>query len=226
MPRLLIAIDGPAASGKTTLARNLSRHYGIPFVPSGNLYRAVTAIALAAKIDPADASALAALLAADPLACSFEKNEFQVSARSASDENIGDDMDASTDLRTPEVNAAVALVSAHAVVRDYVTTRLRAVAQNRSCIVEGRDIGTVVFPETPFKVYLDVPLEIRQARRDVDGENDCVRSRDQSDSTRAIAPLKPAQDAIHVPAGSPSPEELAIAVIGFISARKTLSTNT
>lgn len=181
-----IAIDGPAASGKSTLARELAKRLGLIMVNSGVMYRAVTWKVLQAGIDPADAAAVVALLNSLRLDCG-DDGMFSTFAV--------DGVDPGDELRGEAVNSNVSAVSAIPEVREKLVALQRDYLQRSSVVMEGRDIGTVVFPDTPYKIYVDADEEVRAARRVAAGETDAVSRRDAADSKRATAPLKVADGA-------------------------------
>ncbi len=181
-----IAIDGPAASGKSTLARELAQRLGLVMVNSGAMYRAVTWKALQEKISPADTLAITALL--DRLVIDCGESGMLSTCTI-------DGTDPADALRSPAVNSNVSAISAIPAVRDRLITLQRDYLQRTSVIMEGRDIGSVVFPETPYKIYIDADEATRNARRQAAGETDSVAARDAADSGRSTAPLKIAEGA-------------------------------
>jgi CMP/dCMP kinase len=189
----VIAIDGPAGSGKSTVARALAERLGLEYLDTGSMYRSVAFAALRRGIDPADA---------EPVGRLAETFELEVDAGDV----VVDGVDASIEIRGPEVTRAVSIVAANPRVRDAMRLRQREWAQaHEGGVIEGRDIGTVVFPDAEAKVYLDAREEIRAARRskevtDLDYETvaaDLAR-RDAIDQGRAHDPLREADDAILV----------------------------
>ncbi len=187
LPRFAIAIDGPAASGKSTLARNLARALGLVMVNSGEMYRAVTWKILRENIPPSDEAAVIRLLDGMDIACG---NDGEMSTVTI------DGIDPGEELRGEEVNANVSAVSAIPRVREKLIGLQRGYLDHSSIVMEGRDIGTVVFPDTPFKIYVDADAGVRAARRTSAGEVDSVASRDAADSGRSTAPLKVAEGAV------------------------------
>lgn len=183
----VIAIDGPAASGKSSVSRRLAKRLGFAYVNSGTMYRALTWEALRQTVDTSSASAVANALSRAEVSCAIDDNgESFISINS---EIPGEA------LRDSRINLHVSLVSAVPAVREIVSSRLRMLAQNRDVVMEGRDIGSAVFPETPFKFYLDASPEIRRKRREAEGQADEIEARDKMDSSRQAAPLKIASDA-------------------------------
>ncbi len=194
----VVAIDGPSGSGKSTTARALAERFGLMYVDSGAMYRALTWAALDAGIAPGDAGSLAALLSGSELRLRTTRRETDV---------FWNGRDISTVIRTPAVEAAVSEVSAHHAVREMMVERQREFGRTRGVVMEGRDIGSVVFPLATVKIYLDASHEARVERRwlqhrrrgveieraDVARE---IAARDYYDSTRAESPLTVAADAL------------------------------
>ncbi|MEO8205719.1 MAG: 3-phosphoshikimate 1-carboxyvinyltransferase [Chthoniobacterales bacterium] len=175
-----IAIDGPAASGKSSAAKAVAARLGYVYVNSGSAYRALTWKILDAGIDPKDSAAVAKLL--QTLDLSFVVRAKQTSVRINGE-------DAEPFLRGDTINKNVSLVASLTEIRDYLFERFRALRKSHDVIMEGRDIGTVVFPDATFKFYLDASPEIRNKRRADQGEKDEISKRDKQDSTRKTAPL-------------------------------------
>ncbi|MEI6279612.1 MAG: (d)CMP kinase [Verrucomicrobiae bacterium] len=183
----VIAIDGPAASGKSSVSRRLARRLGFACVNSGNMYRAVTWEVLRQGADTSSPESVEAALARAEIACGIgEDGESFIHINSAAPD---------AELRDNHVNLHVSPVASVPAVRKLISARLRALAPDRPLVMEGRDIGTAVFPETPFKFYLDASPEIRQRRREAEGGADQIAARDQMDSSRKAAPLQIAEDA-------------------------------
>jgi CMP/dCMP kinase len=180
---LVIAIDGPAGSGKSTVARAVAALLGWSFLDTGAMYRAVTWEALHRGVDVRDDDALAAV-AEDVVLTTLPR--VTVNGRDVEDE-----------IRTDEINVAVSVVAANPRVRSSMVARQRelAAAQPLGTVVEGRDITTVVFPNASVKIFLTASLEERARRRGDEGE-DSVARRDEADSTRVTSPLRQADDAL------------------------------
>src|SRR6266850_3349486 len=177
---IVIAIDGTSASGKSTNAKLVAKALGFTHVDTGAMYRALAWYCLKQKIDVTDAKAVAA-------ACRRWKTELKVV-----DTHVQLQVDGyypGQEIRTAEVSAAVAQVAAIPKVRDWMKKTQRDCIQFGNLVMEGRDIGTNVFPETDFKYYLDAHLEERSRRRAADGIQENLAARDQRDSQRAAAPL-------------------------------------
>lgn len=198
----IIAIDGPAASGKSTLAYRLARLLGYLYFDTGLMYRAVTWLALNRKVEIKNEAAVTRLAEEVPI---------DVTAPSLADgrpcDVVVDGHDITWEIRKPEVEANVSVVSAYVGVRKALTQQQRRIGLRGRVVMVGRDIGTVVLPEADLKIYLDASAEERARRRyqeilarggqasyeDILAK---VIERDRIDSTRAIAPLKPAADAV------------------------------
>ncbi|HEU0170585.1 MAG TPA: (d)CMP kinase [Acidimicrobiales bacterium] len=189
----VIAIDGPAGSGKSTVARRLAARLGLEYLDTGAMYRAVTFAALRRGIDPADPEPVAALARAVELEVGIDAVRV-------------DGVDATIEIRGPEVSRAVSLVAANPDVRTELVRRQREWATERGGgVLEGRDIGTVVFPDAVLKVYLSARPEVRAERRaaevsDLDYETvaaDMAR-RDALDQGRDNAPLMRADGALEL----------------------------
>jgi cytidylate kinase len=183
MSERIIAIDGPAGSGKSTVARAVADELGWSFLDTGSMYRAVTLEALGRDIDVHDAERVAELA---------ESVSIVTMPRVTVDGRDVDDL-----LRTDEVNVAVSVVAANPRVRASMVARQRqiALAQPVGTVVEGRDITTVVFPHATLKVFLTASLEERAIRRGEEGA-DSVARRDRADTTRLASPLTQASDAV------------------------------
>ena len=201
-PPFIIAIDGPAASGKSTLGLRLANALGYLFFDTGIMYRAVTWLALQRGIDVLEEAAISALA---------EKTQIEVAPASKSDGRTGDVLVEGTDItwetRLAEVEANVSIISAYRGVRRALSQQQRRIGQRGHIVMVGRDIGTVVLPEADLKIYLDASAEKRARRRydeliargaqaDYKEILTKVIERDRIDSTRDVAPLKAAEDAI------------------------------
>ena len=200
----VIAIDGPAGSGKSTVARGLASALGLEYLDTGAMYRAVTFAALRRGIDPTEE---------EPVATVARTMELDQD----SDGTVRvDGVDATIEIRGPEVTRAVSIVAANAGVRTELRERQRRWAEDHGGgVIEGRDIGEVVFPDAELKVYLDARPEVRAARRskevaDLDYETvaaDLAR-RDALDQGRAENPLRRTDDALHLDTSDLSVDEI------------------
>ena len=177
---VVIAIDGPAASGKSTVARALARLLGYRFLNSGDLYRAMTWGCLEHGVDCRETGAVASVAG---------QTRIEVGCDGVDYFPLIDGKDPRPYLRSDSVNANVSPVSAVPAVRYILSAAIRAHAQGRQTVVEGRDIGSAVFPETPYKFYIDAPPQVRQRRRRNQGQNEEIAQRDLIDSTRSTDPL-------------------------------------
>ncbi len=188
-PFVLIAIDGPAASGKSSVAHALARRLSYGYVNSGAMYRAVTWHALEMGVDPADPAAVAGLIEAANITGGF-------SADGESFLHL-DGVDPEPYLRDEGINSHVSAVASVPEVRALLTARLRELATGQDTVMEGRDIGSAVFPHTPYKFYIDASPEVRAQRRAAQGGGgrDEIAARDRIDSTRRTSPLVIAEDA-------------------------------
>lgn len=182
-----IAIDGPAASGKSTVAKQVASRLGYTFINTGAMYRAVTWYMLQQGVDPANAEAVKAHLPGIPL--SFGKE-------GAFSTVLYEGMVLDRELTEPSTNAHVSSIAAIPEVRALLVAKQREYNQTEPVVMEGRDIGTVVFPDTPFKYFVTASEEVRAARRAAQGLSDTIAERDKKDSERACAPLVRADDAL------------------------------
>ncbi len=210
----IIAIDGPAASGKSTLGGLLARRLGYLYFDTGVMYRAVTWVALQRGVDIADEAAVTALART---LC------IDVTPPTADDGRqytvLADGQDVTWHIRRPEVDANVSPVSAYPGVREALTAQQQRIARRGSIVMVGRDIGTVVLPEADLKLYLDACVEERARRRYREvlarGQSAqyevvlaAMRRRDHIDSNREAAPLRPAADAVVIDSSLMSIEEV------------------
>jgi len=198
---LQIAIDGPAAAGKTTVARATAQRLGILYLDTGAMYRALASLALRTGTDVDNGAALARLMTVAPI-----EVELDASAQLGFRIVAGGRELAEPELLSNEVTAIVSAVSAHADVRSAMVRAQRRIGEKGSVVMAGRDIGTVVLPDAPVKIYLTASVAARTARRqaqlraagvDVDPHRlaEEIEERDRLDQTRAHSPLAPAPDA-------------------------------
>lgn len=186
MRGIVVAIDGPAASGKSSVARALARRLKLIYVNSGAMYRAVTWHMLKKGIDPQDHAAVREQLGSMDFQCSLAG---RVSVLSI------DGFDPEPHLCDDEVNRNVSSVSSVPEVRRVLVAKQREYAREHDLVMEGRDIGSVVFPDTPYKFYIDASPEVRARRRAMQGQHDEISARDRFDSSRRTSPLVIAEDA-------------------------------
>jgi CMP/dCMP kinase len=198
---VVIAIDGPAGTGKSSVSKGLARALGARYLDTGAMYRIVTLAVLRAGVDPANAEAVERVASAVGLSVNYDPdgNGCYLGAE-----------DVSVEIRGDEVTRAVSAVSSVPAVRTRLVELQRAMAEGPgSVVVEGRDIGTVVLPDAPVKIFLTASAETRAERRndqnvasglpaDYEGVLADVRRRDHLDSTRAVSPLRAAEDAVVV----------------------------
>jgi cytidylate kinase len=200
----VVAIDGPAASGKSSVARVLAKQIGFNYVNSGAMYRAVTWHVLQHAISPGDGDAIARLLETSRLDCDFDGDASRISIAG---------FDPTPHLRDESVNAEVSLVSSVPRVREILVAKMRAYANDRDIVMEGRDIGSVVFPETPYKFYIDASPDVRLRRRTAQGQCDTIAARDHADSSRRDSPLVIAKDAEVIDSSNLTIEEVVSKII-------------
>ncbi len=199
---VVIAIDGPAGSGKSTVSRVLARRLGLQRLDTGAMYRSVAWAALQRGVDPSDADAVAEVA--------------RGLALEVGDRVVVDGTDITEAIRGPEVSAAVSAVAANPAVRTVLVDRQRSwVADHGGGVVEGRDIGTVVLPDATVKLYLDAAPEIRAARRAEEGAA-AVARRDRLDSTRTASPLGRAEGARVIDTGAHSVDEIVEQVLAWL----------
>lgn len=198
-----VAIDGPAGAGKSTVAKAVAQGRGFVYLDTGAMYRSVALLALEGDVDLADEAALAAI--AESIELAF------VPAADGGQRVLVGGRDVTSEIRTPRVDAAVSSVSSVPAVRTSMVELQRRLAGAADVVAEGRDIGTVVFPDAEVKVFLTADAHARAHRRSVQNtqrfgadeacEEDIYRrivERDRADSTRATAPLVAAEDAVHI----------------------------
>jgi cytidylate kinase len=177
----VITLDGPAASGKSSVARLVAARLGRTYVNTGNMYRAMTWAVLAQGANPADPEAVRAAAAAVQLDSPVADGQTQV--------RVDGRLLTTDDLNSDAVNAGVSLVARVPEVRERLVSDQRALVALGPLVMEGRDIGSVVFPESRLKFYIDASEEVRAARRRAQGHADQVAERDRLDSTRKSSPL-------------------------------------
>lgn len=207
----VIAIDGPAASGKSSVARELARRLGFIYVNSGAIYRAITWHLLQQKIRPDENDRIADTLDSAILTCTVEDGESRI---------MVDNIDPAEHLRDDRVNECVSRVSRLPQVRHIVSRKLRDCADGHDVVVEGRDIGSAVFPGTPYKFYIDASPEVRLQRRAAQGERDKIAMRDHDDVSRAVSPLVRATDAHEIDTSNVTIEQVVNEIITRLQQQK------
>jgi cytidylate kinase len=200
---MIVAIDGPAGAGKSSVAKEIAKRLGLTYIDTGAMYRALTWKAIKNNIDINDEKELESLL-----------QHSEIELIPAPEENILkvfiDGQDVTQEIREPVINNSVSLVSSHRSIRNNMVDKQRKISDLRKGVVmDGRDIGTVVFPNADFKIFLIASVEERAKRRfkeqmakgiisDLDGLIKDISMRDQFDTNREVGPLKPAEDSIIV----------------------------
>ena len=219
---LVITIDGPAGAGKSTVAQKLAARLGLMYVDSGATYRAAALKVLEAGVDPLDEPAVAKLIGA---------TDVQVTTGDGEPHVLVDGHDVTARLRTPEVTLAAAQVSRLPEVRAKLIEMQRAFARGRGVVMEGRDIGTVVFPQAPLKIFLKADVEERARRRlkqdSREGREATLEKtayeigrRDQLDAERKISPLMPAPDAVEIDSTDLHADQVVEQILALARARQ------
>jgi cytidylate kinase len=203
-PHRVIAIDGPAASGKSSVAREVARRIDFNYVNSGTMYRAVTWHLLQHQVSPGDPAAIANLLESTRVDSALDRDGSRI---------LLNGVDPSKHLHDDRVNAAVSAVSSVPRVREILVEKMRGYARDHDVVMEGRDIGSVVFPGTPYKFYIDASPEVRLRRRQAQGQRDQIAARDQADSSRRTSPLIIAEDAHVIDSSNLTIEEVVSEII-------------
>jgi cytidylate kinase len=213
----VVALDGPAGAGKSTVAKSVAEALGYRYLDTGAMYRALALAALDRGLPLDDEVALATL--ADAIDIDLDGTEVKL-----------DGSDVSDRIRERDVTAAVSTVSSHPSVRSALVERQRALAEGQDVVVEGRDIGTTVFPRAEVKVFLTASLDERARRRcEQDGSPDdaatiervkaAIAARDAADSDRASSPLRRAEDAVELDTTDRALEDVVAEIVGLVSSR-------
>lgn len=215
--RLVIAIDGPAGSGKSTIAARLARKLDYVNLESGAMYRALALKALEQRVPLEDAEALRQLA---------EDSVMQLEPSGEGNRVLLDGRDVSQRIREEDVTAAASRVSIHPLVRRVMVMRQRALGANGGVVMEGRDIGTAVFPHAEVKIFLDADPAVRAERRVLQGGSHAagdaervqaeIAERDKRDRTRTASPLVPAADAVIIDTTQKSIDEVVAEVEGIV----------
>jgi cytidylate kinase len=209
---MVIAIDGPAGAGKSTVARGVADALDFTYLDSGAMYRCVALAALRAGADPNDGKAMGEIA-----------REARIDLRSAGVELEGEDVTEA--IRTPEVDLAASRVSVHPEVRDEMVKRQRGLMETGRYVAEGRDIGTVVSPDAPLKIYLTASDEERARRRADESRElfgdvvEAQRERDARDTSREHSALRPADDAVELDTTELSVDEVVDRVVNLARER-------
>ena len=220
----IIAVDGPAASGKSTLGKRVAEHLGYLYFDTGVMYRAITWTAILSEVEISDELAITALAEDTPI-----ENEPPTIDDGRGYDVIVQGQDFTWSIRRPDVDANVSVVSAYPGVRRALSAQQRRIGMRGKVVMVGRDIGTVVLPEADLKIFLDASAEERARRRyleqklkDESAEYQqilqAVRKRDHIDSSREIAPLRPADDAIIIDSDGLNADQVYSQVLAIVKA--------
>jgi cytidylate kinase len=206
----VVAVDGTAASGKSTFSRRLAQRLGYAYVNTGAMYRGVTWYLQQKQVPLEDAEAVAREVRAAGVQTRLEQGELAFLVAGT---------DPLPHVREGRVNEGVSLVAQVGAVRELLVAQQQSLAALAPLVMEGRDIGTVVFPRTPYKFYLDAQADVRAERRSRQGETDVIRQRDVLDQQRRHSPLICAPDALRLDSGHHSVEELVATALEHLATR-------
>lgn len=217
MNGLIITIDGPSGAGKTTVSRMLADHLGYKYIDTGALYRGIAFEAIALNLSVDDNKGLEELC--DTMEMTFVRNEKGLRL-------ISNHTDITDQIRTPEISMFASAASARVVVRKFLLGLQRKMGQEKGVVFEGRDMGTVVFPDADVKFFLDASLKTRALRRyrelksnvsqTLDAVEKDMKKRDENDRTRELAPLRPAEDGIMIDSTGISAAEVVDKMLQYI----------
>jgi cytidylate kinase len=223
--RLVIAIDGPSGSGKSTVAQRLAARLGYSYVESGAMYRAVALLALETATGLDDGAALGQLAA---------KADIRFDTQDSGNRLFLGTRDVTEAVRSPQVTEASSRVSVHAAVREELVARQRAIGRDGGVVMEGRDIGTKVFPDADLKIFLDATPEVRSERRfrdlaqDLAGAGEITRARvlaemqerDRRDRERELSPLVPAENSIYIDTSQIGADAVVERILALVESKK------
>ncbi len=219
---IVVAIDGPSGAGKSTVAKMIARRLGYAYIDTGAMYRAVGWKARRAGVDPGDENALRELCERTEVTLTHDGGEQRV---------LVDNTDVTGEIRTPEMGMLASAVSKSPAVRTRLLVLQRRLGEDGAVVMDGRDIGTVVFPQAEVKFYLDASAEERGRRRwqelrekgmvvDRDAITEEIRLRDLQDSSRTLAPLKRAADARYIDSSDMTVEQVVETMLDAVRSRK------
>ena len=210
LPHPVIAIDGTAASGKSTFASRLAYELGFAYVNTGSMYRGVTWYLQQKNISLRDAEAVAREIETAGVETRLQDGDlvFLIAG-----------INPLPHVRENKVNEAVSLIAQVSAIRKLLVAEQQRLGAQAPIVMEGRDIGTVVFPQTPYKFFLDADAEVRARRRSLQGENDAIRERDNLDQQRQNSPLTCAPDAFRLDSSHATIEELIADALKHLAAR-------
>jgi cytidylate kinase len=220
LKRLIITIDGPSGAGKTTASELLAHRLGYRYVDTGALYRGVALEAMSAGLDPDDDAGLENVLSSLKMKFVYGEKGLRL---------ISNDSDITDKIRTPEISMFASAASARPVVRNFLLKLQRELGREKGVVFEGRDMGTIVFPDADVKFYLDASHETRSLRRYRELKSETsqtlqdvkkdIKRRDKNDSARDLAPLKPAKDAVIIDSTHFSAQDVVDRMVNVIEKR-------